>query len=70
MQQTLESRHAERVCQLLRTNEVNAGDKLQMKLSGDEIKVCRKLNLVNFTFTLLNEECIAMSSRGNHTIAI
>ena len=30
----------------------------------------RKLNLVNFTFTLLNEDDIAMSARGNHTIAI
>ena len=70
MQQTLESRLVERVRQLLHTNKINAGDKLQVKLSGDGTKVCRKLNLVNFTFTLLNEEDIAMSSRGNHTIAI
>lgn len=32
--------------------------------------MCQKLNLVNFTFTLLNEDDIAMSSKGNHTIAI
>ena len=33
-------------------------------------KICHKLNLINFTFTLLNEKAIAMSSKGNHTIAI
>ena len=38
-----------------------------MKLSGDRTRICRKLNLVNFT---LNEDDIAMSFRGNHTIAI
>ena len=32
--------------------------------------LCRKLNLVNFMFTLLNEDDIAMSARGSHTIAI
>ena len=70
MQQSLESRLVERVHHLLDANKLNVGDKLKVKLSGDRTKVCRKLNLVNFTFTLLNEDDIAMSSQGNHTIAI
>ena len=70
MQQSLESRLAVRVRHLLQAKKLNAGDKLKVKLSGDGTSVCRKLNLVNFTFTLLNEDDIAMSSRGNHTIAI
>lgn len=70
MQQSLESRLAERVHHLLQAKRIHAGDKLKVKLSGDGTRVCRKLNLVNFTFTLLNEDDIAMSSRGNHTIAI
>ena len=70
MQQSLESRLAECVHLLLQAKKLNAGDKLKVKLSGDGTRVCQKLNLVNFTFTLLNEDDIAMSSRGNHTIAI
>ena len=70
MQQSLESRLTERVHHLLHAKRLNAGDKLKVKLPGDGTRVCRKLNLVNFTFTLLNEDDIAMSARGNHTIAI
>lgn len=43
---------------------------LEVKLSGDGTKICRKPNLINFTFTLLNEGDIAMSPKGNYTIAI
>ena len=46
------------------------GDTLKVKLSGDGTKICRKLNLINFTFILLNEKAIAMSPKGNHTIVI
>lgn len=70
MQQSLESRLTVHVRHLLHTKKLNAGDKLKVKLSGDGTRVCRKLNLVNFTFTLLNEDDIAMSAKGNHTIAI
>lgn len=42
---------------------------MQVKLSGDGTKVYRKLNVINFAFTLLNEGAVAMSPKGNHTIA-
>ena len=70
VQQSLQARLTERVALLLNENKLSPGDTLQVKLSGDGTKVCRKLNLINFTFTLLNEGDVAMSSRGNHTIAI
>ena len=70
VQQSLESRLREHVNQLVQERKVSAGDKLQVKLSGDGTKVCRKLNLINFTFTLLNEGDLAKSPKGNHTIAI
>ena len=70
VQQSLESRLRERVNQLVQERKVSAGDKLQVKLSGDGTKVCRKLNLINFTFTLLNEGDLAKSPKGNHTIVI
>ena len=70
VQQSLESRLKERVSHLLQEGKVKSGDTLQVKLSGDGTKVCRKLNVINFAFTLLNEGEIAMSPKGNHTIAI
>ena len=70
VQQSLESRLKERVSHLLQEGKIKSGDTLQVKLSGDGTKVCRKLNVINFTFTLLNEGEIAMSPKGNHTIAI
>ena len=43
---------------------------MQVKLTGDGTKICRKLNLTNFCFTVLNEGDVAKSPRGNHAIAI
>jgi len=40
---------------------------VQVKLTGDGTKICRKLNLINFCF---NESDLAKSARGNHAIAI
>ena len=46
---------------MLQKKTIRATDVLQVKLSGDGTKICRKLNLINFPFTLLNEEEIAMA---------
>ena len=70
VQQSLSARLTERTKYLLENNMIHSGDVLRVKLSGDGTKICRKLNLINFTFTLLNEGNIAMSPKGNHTIAI
>ena len=70
MQQSLKSRLINHVQCLIKKKMINATDTLKVKLSGDGTKVCRKLNVINFTFTLLNEGDIAKSPRGNHTIAI
>ena len=70
IQQSLKSRLITRVQCLLKDEKISAGEKLQVKLSGDGTKICRKHNLINFTFTLLNEGSVAMSPSGNHTIAI
>ena len=59
IQQSLKSALTTRVKQLLKDRKISDGDKLQVKLSGDGTKICRKLNLINFTFTLLNEEAVA-----------
>ena len=41
-----------------------------MKLSGDGTWVGKRLHLVNFTFTLLEEGSAAHSHEGNHAFAI
>ena len=70
IQQSIESRLKERVRMLIKNRKISCGDTLQVKLSGDGTKVCRKLNLINITFTLLNEGDVAKSPRGNHSVAI
>ena len=69
VQQSLSARLKERTKHLIDNNKIHSGDVLRVKLSGDGTKICRKLNLINFTFTLLNEDT-AMSPKGNHKIAI
>ena len=70
VQQSLKSRLIVRIMVLLKENKIKSGETVQVKLTGDGTKICRKLNLINFCFTLLNEGDIAKSPRGNHTIAI
>lgn len=47
-----------------RTKTVN------VKLSGDGTNIGKRLHVINFTFTLLEEGWLAYSSEGNHTLAI
>ena len=70
IQQSFASRLEKRVKHLQQQNLLKSNDTLKVKISGDGTKVCRKLNLINITFTLLNEGTIAMPPGGNHTIAI
>jgi len=70
VQQSLKSRLQVRIKSLLKENKIRRGEVVQVKLTGDGTKICRKLNLINFCFTVLNEGDLAKSARGNHTIAI
>ena len=49
---------------------LESGQKIQIKLSGDGTGIGKHINVVNFTFTLLNEGAIASTAQGNHTLAI
>lgn len=44
--------------------------KVNVKLSGDGTNIGKRLHVVNFTFTLLEEGAHAYSYEGNHTLAI
>ena len=42
----------------------------RIKLTGDGTQNARELSVVNFAFTILEEDNLALSVRGNHSIAI
>ena len=42
----------------------------RIKLTGDGTQIARGLSVVNFTFTILEEENLALSVKGNHSVAI
>lgn len=65
VQQSLQSRLLVRLRNLMDPNET-----IQIKLSGDGTGIAKHINVINFTFTLINEGKVASTARGNHTLAI
>ena len=45
-------------------------DTVKVKLSGDETQIGKRLKIVNFTYTILNENDVAMGEKGNYILAI
>ena len=41
-------------------------EKIKLKLSGDGTNIGKRINVVNITFTILNEETLAMSEKGKY----
>ena len=66
VQQSFKTRLLYRVQQL----ELNPGDVIKVKLTGDGTNIAKHLHVVNFAFTLLNEGPLASSPCGNHSLAI
>lgn len=73
-QQSLEERLRIRVQHLLKVSQPDARfirDRvLRVKLSGDGTNIGKRLHVVTFTFTLLDEGRKAYSSEGNHILAV
>ena len=46
------------------------GNKIQIKITGDNTQVARNLNVENIAFTILEEGQIACLAMGNHTVSI
>ena len=74
LQQSLEDRLRIRVAHLIEVSNPDApflqNKTLRVKLSGDGTNVGKRLHLINFTFTLLDEGSSVHSSQGNHLLAI
>ena len=74
VQQSLEERLRDRLTHLIRNTPDDAAFKLKkkvrVKVSGDGTFVGKRLQVVNFTFTILDEGKRAHSSDGNYCLAI
>ena len=74
LQQSLRDRLQVRLAHLLRISKPDATflqDKvLHIKLSGYGTNIGKRLHIINFTFTLLEEGSLARSCRGNHILAV
>ena len=55
---------------LQQTGEIKDGETIKIKLSGDGTNIGRRLTVVNFTFTILNEKELAMGEKGNYVLAL
>ena len=74
VQQSLEDRLRHRIRHLERTTPPHmpfkVNRKVRVKLSGDGTSIGKRLHVINFTFTLLDEGEKAHSYEGNHSLAI
>ena len=65
----LEDSLKEQIGRLKKQGSLNS-EKLKIKVSGDGTNIGKKLHVLNVTYTILNEENIAMSEKGNYLSAI
>ena len=71
VQQSLKDRVMLRLKHLSDKSEnVLNGNKIRIKITGDNTQVARNLNVENIAFTILEEGQIACSAMGNHTVSI
>ncbi len=74
VQQSLAERLHQRALHLHHTASRDAGFRknlsLRVKLSGDGTNIGKRLHVINFTFTLLEEGALAYSAEGNHPLAV
>ena len=60
----------EHIAKLQQTGEIKGGETIKIKLSGDGTNIGKRLTVVNFTFTILNEKELAMGEKGNYVLAL
>ena len=53
-----------------KNGEIKDGQTIKIKLSGDGTNIGKRLTVVNFTFTILNEKEVAMGEKGNYVLAV
>lgn len=58
------------IVRLQKNGEINDGETIKIKLSGDGTNIGKGLTVVNFTFTILHEKDVAMGEKGNYILAV
>ncbi len=70
VQVKLEDSLLEHVPRLISSGRMKENDVLQLKISGDGTRVGKRLQLLNVTFTIINEGHTAATEKGNYVLAI
>ena len=74
VQQTLHDRLKVRIAKLLQVLPdrvpLKLNKRISVKLSGDGTCIGKRLSVINFTFTILDEGSAAYSAEGNHPLVI
>ena len=70
VQQRFEDSLKTQIERLRKKGSLKDNETLRVKLSGDGTNIGKRLKVVNFTYTILNEKDIAMGEKGNYVLAI
>ena len=60
----------EHIVKLQQTGEIKDGETIKINLSGDGTNIGKRLTVVNFTFTIVNEKELAMGEKCNYVLAV
>ena len=60
----------EHIVKLQQTGEIKEAETIKIKLSGDGTNIRKRLTVVNFTFTIVNEKELAMGEKGKYVLAL
>ena len=60
----------EQVRRLIKSRQIVDGETINIKISGDGTNVGKRLQLLNVTFSIINEGSIAASEKGNYVLLI
>ena len=60
----------EQTSRLFKDKKLNNCNSLKIKASGDGTRIRKCLQLLNITYTIINEGNIAMSEKGNYVLAV
>ena len=70
VQMKLKDSLMEQTCRLLKDKKLNNCNSLKIKVSSDGTRIGKRLQLLNITYTIINEGNIAMSGKGNYVLAV
>ena len=70
VQMKLKDSLIEQTQRLIKDKKLENCNTLNVKVSGDGTRIGKRLQLLNVTYTIINEGNVAMSEKGNYVIAV